>query len=66
MPKIKQGLGYGQKFYETPFWNVRKDKGNPPPWRLCRNSLIGGRCHAELVSASNKIKNLRDPEINSG
>jgi len=29
-------------------------------------SLKKGKCHAELVSASNKIKHLRDPETSSG
>jgi hypothetical protein len=25
-----------------------------------------GKCHAELVSVSKRIKHLRDPEMNSG
>jgi hypothetical protein len=39
--------------------------GITPLWqrRLCHNSGNGERCHAELVSASNGINNLRDPEI---
>src|SRR4030042_324555 len=44
----------------------------PPTWcraspspvrRLCRNWGNRKKCHAELGSASNKIKDLRDPEI---
>jgi hypothetical protein len=38
----------------------------PLPARLCRNWENGKKCHAELGSASNKIKNLRDPETSSG
>ncbi len=36
------------------------------PRRLWRNWGNGEKCHAELVSASNKIKELRDPETSSG
>ncbi len=36
------------------------------PWRLCHNSGNGEKCHAELVSASNGINNLQDPETSSG
>ena len=36
------------------------------PGRLCHNGGNSEKCHAELVSASNRIKYLRDPEINSG
>jgi hypothetical protein len=35
-------------------------------WSLSKNSGYSAICHAELVSASNKINGLRDPEINSG
>jgi len=34
--------------------------------RLCHNSGNGEKCHAELVSASNGVNNLRDPETSSG
>ena len=37
-----------------------------PPRRLCRNRGNGEKCHAELVSASNGINKLRDPETSSG
>ena len=36
------------------------------PLRLCCNMGNDGKCHAELVSASNLINTLLDPEINSG
>jgi hypothetical protein len=34
--------------------------------RLCCNRENDGKCYAELVSASNLINTLLDPEINSG
>ncbi|MBS3907989.1 MAG: 16S rRNA (uracil(1498)-N(3))-methyltransferase [Syntrophaceae bacterium] len=39
-----------------------------PPFekRLCRQGGNKEKCHAELVSASNRIKCLRDPEPSSG
>jgi len=52
--------GGGQKEFRPP-------SPSSPPARDC---VVKGKksekCHAELVSASNKIKYLRDPEINSG
>ena len=37
-----------------------------PLERLCRNEGNGGKCHAELVSASDGNNELRDPETSSG
>jgi len=37
-----------------------------PIERPCRNRGDGEKCHAELVSASNRIKELRNSEMNSG
>ena len=35
-----------------------RNQPNPPlPRKLCRNWANGEKCHAELASASNKIKN---------
>jgi 2,4-dienoyl-CoA reductase-like NADH-dependent reductase (Old Yellow Enzyme family) len=45
-----------------------KKPPRPPlsPQRLCRNMENRQDCHAELVSASNRIRCLRDPEPSSG
>jgi hypothetical protein len=39
---------------------------SPLAGRLCRKGKNREKCHDELVSASNRIQYLRDPEINSG
>jgi hypothetical protein len=36
------------------------------PVRLCRNRGNSEKCYAELVSASDRINKLRDPETSSG
>src|SRR4030042_529706 len=49
-----------QGFVLHPTWC----RASPSPVRsLCRNWGNSKKCHAALGSASNKIKDLRDPEI---
>ena len=67
--------GFGRRRYKNEFIKICQ---NTPqlcwgdewptlsPGRLCHNGENSEKCHAELVSASNRIKYLRDPEINSG
>ena len=58
-PQAGEGGGEGEHIISTPTLIL-------PHQRLCRNRGNGQKCHAELVSASNRIKYLRDPEPSSG